>query len=525
MTKGTNRMRIQRRGMGAYSWKRLFYTLCFLLFCLVDQRSKTLPGQWLWRDLTGVGMGLLLLGHYRWEDYRFHKIPLLVWTALWMAGAPALFFCVRDGLTQDERWDWLVIAAGVILFGYVLIFTFFQVVVQKKRPRFYGKYAGAWLVMMLLMIFSRSDKTWPLWYLVMFGCFYLTDYSREEREELFQGMLDGIILGFFILQGHCFVLRPYDQARYAGFYSNSNSNSLFYLMVLTAVLVKILHVTKKGSSRWARLYYWTGAGTLLSFEFLTIGRMGWITAVFLAAAFGVFLKKLKESAKLWKTGLILLCSMCLTFLPCFGAVRYLPPLFHHPVWFLGEWSEFRVHSWDPWNSEKYVELDEFLDQSWGRIRNTVETLLDHSPFLMKADAQELQEPVLTPEESGDYVLIRTAIYRHYLERLNLLGHPDSEQGFWLTDTFWVYHAHNLFLQYATDFGVPAAALMLALTVWGAVFLWKRFCRFRSEWDAGRWLFFLIPGVFGLFEYSWGTGSLSILVLFIVWRGVICHEEE
>ena len=44
----------------------------------------------------------------------------------------------------------------------------------------------------------------------MFVCFYLTRYTEQEKEDLFQGMLDGIILGFFLLQGLCFVFRPYD---------------------------------------------------------------------------------------------------------------------------------------------------------------------------------------------------------------------------------------------------------------------------------------------------------------------------
>ena len=53
-----------------------------------------------------------------------------------------------------------------------------------------------WLVMMGLMSAFRWDIHWPMGYLIMFGCFYLTDYSREAREELFRGTLEGIILGF-----------------------------------------------------------------------------------------------------------------------------------------------------------------------------------------------------------------------------------------------------------------------------------------------------------------------------------------
>jgi hypothetical protein len=37
-------------------------------------------------------------------------------------------------------------------------------------------------------------------------------------------------------------------------------------------------------------------------------------------------------------------------------------------------------------------------------------------------------------------------------------------------------------------------------------------------------FVIIPAVFGLFEYSWGAGSLSITMLFLAWRAVIAAKK-
>lgn len=53
----------------------------------------------------------------------------------------------------------------------------------------------------------------------------------------------------------------------------------------------------------------------------------------------------------FRNGLLLMLCICMMFPVTFGMTRYLPPLFHHPVWFWGEWSEQKVHSWDAWNSE------------------------------------------------------------------------------------------------------------------------------------------------------------------------------
>lgn len=341
-------------------------------------------------------------------------------------------------------------------------------------------------------------------------------------------MLDGIILGFFCLQGFCFVFRPYDRVRYYGAFTNPNSNSLFYLAVLAAVFTKILYVIKNGSNKWIRLYYWIGAGVILSFELLTIGRTGWFTSGFLVFAFARFLRWIQENRKWWKTLLTLVISVCVTFPMCFGAVRYLPPLFHHPVWFEGDWDEERVHSWDPWDSEKYIELDEYFDEALGRVLGILQNILEHSPFLLKADAEEAvssdSAPVLSYIEGKDALLVRDTIFKHYLNQLNFRGHPYSEQGFYLTSSFWVYHAHNIYLQYGTDFGIPVMVLFIVTIHWGAVLLGRRFSQYGTVEDAGNWMFLLIPAVFGLFEYSWGTGSLSILLLFVAWKRVVCSER-
>lgn len=525
-------MQIKIKGKVIYtcSVQRLVYTLCFFLLCVIDQRSKTVYGKWVFRDLTGAVMAVVILAHYHLEDFRKWKVPHLVWTAIWMIGVPIVFaFGGYVDAWPDLRMEWWAITLGIVLFGYVLINTYGSAVLEKKRPKMNLKYGAVWLVMMVLMIVSRSTYKWPFAYLVMFGCFYLTDFSQEEKKDLFHGMLDGIILSFFVFQGFCFVFRPYDKARYRGIYSNSNNTSLFYVIVLAAVLIKILYTVKNQSNKWIRLYYWVGAGVLLSFELLTIGRTGWITAIFLVLAFLSFLAKIQLHRKWWKNLLALILSVCLTFPLCFGAVRYLPSLFRLPVWFPGEWSESRVNSRDPWNSEKYIELDEYAETAVGRIIRIFTDALEKSPFVLNVDAEEADsadsELMLSSGKGNNAFEVRGVIYKYYLNRLNFWGHPIEEQGFYLTPTFWVYHAHDIYLQYGTDFGIPVMILFILLVFWGASLLGRQYKQQKSEMAAGYWMFLLIPAVFGLFEYSWGTGSLSIILLFVAWREVICCEEK
>lgn len=513
----------------SYSRRRLLYALCFCMFCVIDQRTKTCSGLdgWLetFQDFTGVVMAVIIMSHYRFEDFWKRKVPYLVWSAVSVVGGIAAIWWGKNNYYFFN--DWIVKVIDVVLVGYILIHTFISVVLEKQYPKLNKKFSILWLVMMVLMIVSRSTYIWPFCYLVMFGCFYLTDATKEEQDDLFQGMLDGIILGFFILQGLCFVFRPYDLVRYQGIYHNPNLNASFYLEVLAAVFTKLVYVTKQQCNKWVRLYYWVGAGVVLSFELLTIGRAGWLTAIIFVGLFLWFLCKIQASKRWLKNLLALSLCVILAFPLCFAAVRYLPPVFHHPIWFWGEWSEERVHSWDPWDSEKFIDVDEYFEAAVGRIAKGFEDLLGHSPFVIKAEAAELPPnkiPVLTEKEAKDAFLVRSNIYKYYFTHLNLWGHPYEEQGFQLAEHYWIGHAHNIFLQYGTDFGIPVMILFAGLIISSIVMLLRRVNRDIKAEDVACLMFVLIPVMFGMFEYSWGVGSLTITMLFFAWKTIICEAK-
>ena len=604
-----------------YSWKRLIYTVCFLLFGIINQRCESCTGldDWLYffRDLTGAAMAVITMTHFQAADIRRHKLPYLVWTGLCAVGIPLSLLWGRAN--REFFYDWIVIVLDVVLYGYVLIYTFISAVLEKKLPKMNLRFVFLWLAMMLLMMLSESTYIWPFCYTVMFGCFYLTDFSAKECDDLFHGMLDGIILSFFLLQGWSFLFRPYDTVRYHGAFQNSNRNALYYLEVLAAVLVKLLYVTRSGKGRLIRLYYWLGAGVVLSFELLTIGRTGWVTAILLLLLFLGLLKKIRPGW--WRNCAVLIACVMLTFPLCFGAARYFPAIFTHPIWFYGEWSEDKVLYGDPWNSEKYIEWNEYFEAASGRLYRSFADFFTHSntqkspdaaetpaavspdpteapakespalaktpgtvspvpteapakessvpteapakesPVPTEAPAKESPAPAKTPgavspnpteapaekapaqnevpeelppnkvpvlseeQETDNSILLRRIIYGYYFRHLNFRGHPYEEQGFQLTQTYWITHAHNLYLQYGTDFGIPVMLLLIALLLWAVRSLWRLSFRHGRETAAAGLMYVLIPAVFGLFEYSWGVGSLSILMLFVSFRQIICPGEE
>ena len=88
---------IKGKTFNIWSKKRILYTLCFFMFCLIDQRTKTGSGLdgyiETFRNMTGSIMAVLLLSHCKWGEIRVHKLPYLLWTIL--GGAAGAAYAVR----------------------------------------------------------------------------------------------------------------------------------------------------------------------------------------------------------------------------------------------------------------------------------------------------------------------------------------------------------------------------------------------------------------------------------------------
>lgn len=519
---------IKGKTLHIWSKKRILYTICFFLFCVIDQRTKTGSGLdgviETFRDMAGVLMAIIIMSHYKREDFLKYKIPYAVWTVIGLAAGILFVFLGQPfAYYMNSR---VMVGLDVLLFGYVVIHTFISVLIEKKYPRLNKGTFGLWTVMMLLMIFSRSDYVWPLCYFIMFGCFYLTDFTEEEQEDLYQGIMNGVILAFFVFQGFCCVFRPYDQVRYTGIYNNCNLNGLFYLVVLAAVFGKILYVTKENKHKFWRAYYWLGAGAVYSFLFMTIGRTAWLVSFILGLLFLVFYQRVKRKWHYIRNGLLLVLCVCIMFPVTFGMTRYLPPVFHHPVWFWGEWSEEKVHSWDAWNSEKYVNVDEVITTALGRTTEITEKIFGRTFFTLRAYAAEnIEIPALSYTEADNSTLIRKTIYMHYLRELNFWGHTRENQGFQMFANYWIGHAHNIYLQYATDFGLFAGGLFAIMCISSIIYLVKCYINTEKMRYAVALFLLAVPLLFGILEFSWGSGSITIILLFICWRQMIIHNSE
>ena len=603
------------------NWKRILWTVCVLFLCVIDQRigSSTGEPQLIFSSCVALVVGIFILTHYSLRDYL--KLPYAVWAAVCAVAAPAAMIWGHGHSLYPGRFNTIVCI--LVLYGFILIRTVTAFVAEKRKPGMNPWILGMFGVMILLMAVSRYNDRWPLLYLACFFLFYLTGLTQEEKKLFLCALQDGIIAGFFLIQGLAFVFRPYDTLRYMGMYANTNMNALFYQAVYCAFLSKfcVMEVRQKqdGASVPAAATVWKWAcfalaAAMWSFVFLTMCRsafLGMGAATVLAGLYCLKYSGKKLLLKGFQYVMLLVLIAMAGFPVVYGAVRYLPPVFHHPVWFYNDYSEERVHSSDPWDSPKFTDWRDVLRENLGRFSDLLPSSLvsikegspeidipgssgqddsfipetsenSVSPNFMDAEPSAGSTPApdnppatdvpqnteapqdtgvpqnteapqatgvpqnteapqdtdvpQTPETSQNTDVLqsaevpqateapaelkstsaRLAIYSHYLSCLNFTGHLEQENGLQVSEDYYAPHAHNLFLQYAFNYGLPAGILFL---LWIAAAIIKLMADvFRSKGSTASVTALLLFGaavVFGLTEIMWRSGLLSNTLIFLL----------
>lgn len=537
--------------------QKMVVALSFFVVCLGTQQIQTQA--WnsgrieFFRDILGVLLAIIIMTHYTRSDFAKNRIPYFVWTAVGVVGmiigVPIALARRADYLVADT----IVIALGIFLMGYCIIHTVISFLVEKYRPIFYKPLLIVWIVMMLWMIFSRTEYLWPECYFVLFLCYYLTEQTTQQRRNVMAGMMNGIILGFLVIQGHSLLCRPYEIPRYVGNFCNPNHNCMFLCMCQVAILAKILMGMREERQKWLRVICYLMAAVCYSFIFMTGCRSGYLAIFVVTIFFLLGYCRIKGKKVFVRMGVLLavlfLAMMPLTYL----TVRYVPTIHPHVVFHFQEgYSENRIHSWDPRDSEKYVSFDEMLNAVAGRFRTFLSAFdfegiaaidskqkillvsnTEHFPVLLATaengsaalavDSDKI--PALNVSESSNALLVRYTIYEWYFTHLSLRGMPYDEQGFQLTEDHWIQDTHNIYLDYGINFGWPAM-LMFAVFVWWGIgrltrSVWKR----RDAEACACLLVALIPPIFGMFEFAWGTGMLSTVAFYFVFREMFCINES
>lgn len=511
----------------------VWYALCFLLLGLIDQRRGSADGtvQMIFANLTGAVMAMLLLPSIRREFWRTKHVR--IWSVVCI---PLLIGgCIAGKKVWQYPGQWYTAVLNVVLFGYTLLYAVWNREAIKKESRLHKGCFFMVTGMLLLMQLSVHKDVWPIWFLGMFGGFYLIGMAKEKEEEFIEGMLTGIIAWFFIQQTIAFGFRPYDYVRYRGLYSGETQSGLFYMIVFCAFTGMWLLLKKRNARLVFRILCFLLSAGSVSFQLLTGGRSSFLGIIAAAVvAYMAYDIVMSRSFRHWiLQGLLLgLCALVL-FPVVYGCVRYLPTILHHPVWFQGEYNEdASVRSFDPWNSERYVSFEEVLNSDIGRLLGIFgitfqmeEGQLQFAlPMMLTVHAAEIGEPGDSPEnpfyyeegEGGNPLGVRAPIYHYYATHLNLTGHEGGGSFYMVGGSYYeateVSHAHNMFLQIAYNYGVIAGGLFLVWNLWCLLRLLRR--KDLTGIVCASFLAAIL--IYGLAEMATTTGQITWNLLFVIY---------
>jgi hypothetical protein len=303
-------------------------------------------------------------------------------------------------------------------------------------------------------------------------------------------------------------------------------------MCLAAILAKILWLTKENQSRLKRFAYCALAAVCYVFIAMTVCTSAYLALVVATMLFLVGYSRIRGKMLVIRMGMFLVTLFVVAFPLTYLAVRYVPTIRPHVVFYFQEgYSEQRVHSWDDRNSDKFTSFADVIENIMreagipeGIRRKIVPIHLLELPIdkgVLLASASN-KIPILP--DTSDQLLVRKTIYKWYFDHLTWNGRPYDEQGFQLAPTNWIQDTHNIYLDYGINFGWPTMILFTVFIWWGIVLVTRNAWREKRAERYTALLFLIIPPVFGLFEFSWGTGMLSTVAFYLAFKEIFLPVE-
>ncbi len=522
----------------AYIWMtkrinllKIIYTMCFVALCIINWVKVSLNGraQMTAANLTALVISVLILSNYKFKDFCRRSF------GVWVVGC-ALLFPKMLQVVEKAFPYWGV--AFTTCINYFISGVFAILFFSKSRWKEVGKTIRknilvVWLLLIFLMIISINEDIWPLWFGIIMLSYYFSPFSMENRKLLMHSLIDGVILGFFIIQGAALLFRPYDLVRYQGLFTNPNMNALFYSFSYAAFLCKWYYFIKEKKSIFIRTFCCGMSCSLIGFCILTGSKAALFSMICETLLFSYLLFHQRKYYVLYIARfLIILMILGIVFVPInYLAIRYIPTLHLHPLYFEGEYSESKVLPGEPRDSVKYISFDETISCSFGRLLYMFELSEDLSSHLglslvVHAADNEVQEPdyLYSLDEIADGfepIDFRLRIYRSYIQRLNLWGHSNTYEPVIICEGGGnIPHAHNIFIQMAFLYGVPVGLLFIILVV---VYAYKVYTYIKSSEDEIACIvscFAICFLVFGFFEIDWMLGQLPFTMFFLLFKEII-----
>ncbi len=509
---------------------KFIYTLCFIAFCIINWAKVTLDGrtQMTAANLTGVVIAIIILCSFEYKS--FLKPVYGIWFLLCVFIVP--ISCKLALKTHPYQGQTVTTCINFAICGFVVIRVAEELLWEKKAPNGRKAIFIIWLLLIVWMIISVNEDIWPIWFGILTGAFYLTDIDKNDIRILFRSAVDGTIISFFILQGAAFAFRPFDSIRYLGIFMNPNMNGLFVVISYAAFLCKWYILKKDEKSMVFRFIIAMLSGAMFGFAIFTASKASIVTLVFETIPFIIFITRDNKRKVLCflKYGCSIIFLGLLSIPIDYLAIRYLPTVHLHPIFYEAEYSERKVLPGEPRDSEKYITFEQAMDFSLGRIFYMIKNpkvLSLKTGFTLYAYAEGLQpeeqDYLYTEEEYYEGVEpidLRVRIYKSYINRLNMLGHKNNYEWVAVHKDSYASHAHNMFIQMAFLYGIPVGLLFIVMVITYVYGIAKMIRIGENEKACIISCFIIGVIVFGMFEENWLLGQMHFTLFFLFFREIV-----
>ncbi len=514
----------------------------------------TLPLIDLWRNVgngwqmmlasqsVGLVMALVVVMHYGIRKFvKWHNIIWLCGAGVAIATMPYWFG--DEAIKYHYLYEMRLALVTMAIYGMILI----QIICDYREQGNSDKKIrvnkigivlwGIWLLYILLATLMKDNTYRPEFDLLYFGIFYLVIYSKEEQGKLLEDLANGILVGFLVLQSIAFLFRPYVEgiSRYRGMYFNSNMFNLMCLVVLCLVLVKITYTRRiYGMRHWSYWGWIAYYGVVFSLILLSIGRISIILAIGGTILYGLcmmYCERIKIKKMLVQLVVIVL-SICMMLPIVFAGASYLPRILKRPILFQDEY----FYIGDLHDEDNYVSYKEFIKLTLGRFGKLV---MDYSAKDMgkeEAIDEAVEENYVNAKpqdpnwENKTYYLnsegynaldLRVAIWRTYLDEVNMWGHTTDEWLVWVTPNLYFVHAHNIFIMQAYVYGLMTGCVFV---LWILAYIHRAWCYWRRNANDCYAIIPLMAATilisFGMFELNWMSGQISWVLILITQKCLI-----
>lgn len=407
---------------------------------------------------------LIAIGFCWTEVQNYHRY--IFWQQMYLMAGLGLFYCIKLGCFSKYK---RVMCAGISILGiglttYLVEINFFATYRYLNMPigilatvllnlvalvlwdviqtRHISIAIGPSIALVLMIIAMQTSiydyKRFYFYLLLGLLPFILMKKGTRTGSCVLNGMIDGLCIGFFIVQGYAWMHRPYNfsQIRYTGISNACTEMSLIYLVYFAAWIIRYVQNARKKPNVWnvvGRVFCWFMAAFVLALEYLTGSRSA-VLAMMLMTIIATAIRHMYIQQKWWKNliGFIMWPINCacigvlsLALFPtAYASVRYLPAYFNEPDYVdsIGyrlhsrpiekwgesfgwdfEYDEYAVKEGDTIDNPKYTSFAEATSSNLGRIipgvENYLEDVLSEKLYQAKMERIEyyLEEEIYSKE--------------------------------------------------------------------------------------------------------------------------------